>query len=77
MERMETKIPAAPTPAKARPKIRTSDEGATPQMRDPISNRVCMRLRAKGQSSSPTTTLEKQRVTYDRNEEDPFGRENG
>lgn len=33
-------IPAAPTPAKARPKMRTFMLGATPQMREPISKRT-------------------------------------
>jgi hypothetical protein len=31
------KIPAAPTPATARPMIRAVELGATPQMREPIS----------------------------------------
>lgn len=35
-----TKIPAAPTPANARPKIRTLAELATPQTREPSSKRA-------------------------------------
>jgi len=38
--RIEIKIPAAPTPATARPKMRNGILGATPQKRDPISNNV-------------------------------------
>lgn len=40
MAMQEPKIPAAPTPAKARPKMSTFMFGATPQMRDPSSNMV-------------------------------------
>ena len=36
----EVKMPAPPMPAKARPKMRTLMLGATPQMREPISNKV-------------------------------------
>lgn len=32
-------LPAAPTPAKARPKMRTLTLGATPQMRDPYASK--------------------------------------
>lgn len=37
---MEMKIPDAPMPWNARPKMRTSIEGATPQIREPISKRI-------------------------------------
>lgn len=37
MDRTLTKVPAAPTPANARPKINTSTVGATPHSKLPIS----------------------------------------
>jgi hypothetical protein len=37
MERQEPKMPAAPTPANARPKMRTFMVGATPQISEPTS----------------------------------------
>ena len=45
--RMERKIPEAPTPWKALPKIRTFMLGATPQIREPISN-IMMQVRLHG-----------------------------
>jgi hypothetical protein len=47
MVRMERKIPEAPTPWKALPKIRTFILGATPHMREPVSNRT-MQTRLHG-----------------------------
>lgn len=40
IESTATKIPAAPRPAKALPKISTFTSLATAQIRDPISNRM-------------------------------------
>lgn len=34
------KIPAAPTPAMARPTMKTTELGAAPQMADPTSNKM-------------------------------------
>ena len=47
MVRIERKIPEAPTPWKALPKIRTFILGASPQIREPISN-MTMQVRLYG-----------------------------
>lgn len=61
MDSTATKIPAAPTPAKARPKMRTLTEGAAAQMTDPTSKTVIAKRKVPGRRKRISSV---QRASY-------------